>query len=172
MYFVTYVDRVNVSTAAVGFKQDLGLTNTDLGLVFSAFGYPYLVCQIIGGWFSDRFGARWTLTVCGLIWASATIMTGLADGLVSLMAARLMLGLGEGATFPTATRAMASWRQIRLGAGHHPCQRPAGQRHHATAGRSPDRNRVLAGIVLRDRRDQPAVGRRLGLLFPRRSAPA
>jgi MFS family permease len=109
MYFITYVDRVNVSTAAVGFKQDLGLTNTDLGLIFSAFGYPYLVCQIIGGWFSDRFGARWTLTVCGLIWAGATIMTGLADGMISLMAARVMLGLGEGATFPTATRAMASW---------------------------------------------------------------
>jgi MFS family permease len=109
MYFVTYVDRVNVSTAAIGFKQDLGLSNTDLGLVFSAFGYPYLVCQIIGGWFSDRFGARWTLTVCGLIWASATIMTGLADGMISLMAARLLLGLGEGATFPTATRAMANW---------------------------------------------------------------
>ena len=109
MYFVTYVDRVNVSTAAIGFKQDLGLTNTDLGLVFSAFGYPYLVCQIIGGWFSDRFGARWTLTVCGLIWATATIMTGLADGMISLMAARIMLGFGEGATFPTATRAMASW---------------------------------------------------------------
>jgi ACS family glucarate transporter-like MFS transporter len=109
MYFVTYVDRVNVATAAIGFKQDLGLSNTDLGLVFSVFGYPYLVCQIIGGWFSDRFGARWTLTVCGVIWASATIATGFAGGLTSLLLARMLLGLGEGATFPTATRAMASW---------------------------------------------------------------
>ncbi len=109
MYFVTYVDRVNVSTAAVGFKHDLGLSNTELGLVFSAFGYPYLVFQVVGGWFSDRFGARWTLTVCGVVWACATIMTGLVDGLATLLAARVLLGLGEGATFPTATRAMASW---------------------------------------------------------------
>jgi sugar phosphate permease len=109
MYFVTYVDRVNVSTAAVGFKQDLGLTNTDLGLVFSAFAYPYLVFQVIGGWFSDRFGARWTLAICGVIWASATIMTGLVDSLATLIMARMLLGLGEGATFPTATRAMSSW---------------------------------------------------------------
>jgi MFS family permease len=109
MYFITYVDRVNVSTAAAAFKTDFGLSNTQLGLVFSAFAYPYLVFQIIGGWFADRFGARWTLTVCGVVWASATIMTGMVGGIVSLFAARLLLGVGEGATFPTATRAMSSW---------------------------------------------------------------
>jgi MFS family permease len=109
MYFITYVDRVNVSTAAAAFKSELGLSNTQLGLAFSAFGYPYLACQVVGGWFGDRFGARRTLTVCAVIWAVATILTGLVGGLWSLLAARVLLGLGEGATFPTATRAMASW---------------------------------------------------------------
>jgi MFS family permease len=116
MYFITYIDRVNVSSAAAAFKAELGLSNTQLGLVFSAFAYPYLVFQIIGGWFGDKFGARWTLTICGVVWAGATIMTGLAGGLVSLLAARVMLGLGEGATFPVATRAMATWMpEKRLG---------------------------------------------------------
>lgn len=109
MYFITYVDRVNVSTAASAFSKELNLSNTQLGLVFSVFGYPYLVCQVIGGWFGDRFGARRTLTICGLVWALATIATGFAGGLTSLLVARVFLGLGEGATFPTATRAMASW---------------------------------------------------------------
>ena len=109
MYFITYVDRVNVASAAGAFKSELGLSNTQLGLVFSAFAYPYLLFQVIGGWFGDRFGARWTLTICGIVWAAATIMTGLVDGLYSLLAARVLLGLGEGATFPVATRAMASW---------------------------------------------------------------
>jgi len=109
MYFITYVDRVNVATASGAFKTEFGLSNTQLGLVFSAFAYPYLIFQIIGGWFADRFGARWTLTVCGIVWASATILTGMAGGIVSLMMARLLLGIGEGATFPTATRAMSSW---------------------------------------------------------------
>ena len=109
MYFITYVDRVNVSTAAAAFKTDLGLSNTQLGFVFSAFAYPYLVCQVIGGWFGDRFGARRTLIVCGAIWSVATILTGLVGGLYTLVAARMLLGLGEGATFPTATRAMSSW---------------------------------------------------------------
>ncbi|MDB5404373.1 MAG: hypothetical protein QOD93_6395 [Acetobacteraceae bacterium] len=109
MYFITYVDRVNVATASGAFKAEFGLSNTELGLVFSIFAYPYLICQIIGGWFADRFGARLTLTVCGLVWASATILTGMAGGIVSLVMARLLLGLGEGATFPTATRALSSW---------------------------------------------------------------
>ena len=109
MYFITYVDRVNVSSAAEAFKAELGLNNTQLGFVFSAFAYPYLVCQVIGGWFGDRFGARRTLIVCGLTWAVATILTGLVGGLWTMLAARVLLGLGEGATFPTATRAMSSW---------------------------------------------------------------
>jgi len=109
MYAITYIDRVNVSTAASIFKKDLHLTNAQVGLVFSAFAYPYLILQIIGGWISDRFGARLTLTISAIIWATATLFTGLVGGLASMLVARVMLGLGEGATFPTATRAMSDW---------------------------------------------------------------
>ena len=109
MYFITYLDRVNVSTAAAGFGKDFNLGSTAIGLVFSAFAYPYLVFQIIGGWISDRYGARRTLIVCGTIWAGATALTGMATGLVSLLVARLALGLGEGATLPAATTAMSRW---------------------------------------------------------------
>ncbi|WP_087632368.1 MFS transporter [Caballeronia telluris] len=109
MYFITYVDRVNVSTAASAFASELHLSHTEIGFVFSAFAYPYLVFQIIGGWVGDRFGPHRTLAVCAVIWAGATVMTGMAGGFVSLIVARLLLGLGEGATFPTATRAMSNW---------------------------------------------------------------
>ncbi|HEY1997880.1 MFS transporter [Paraburkholderia sp.] len=109
MYFITYVDRVNVSTAAGQFKSELGLSNTQLGFIFSAFAYPYVVFQFIGGWVSDRFGAKRTLIACAFIWAVATTLTGLAGGFYTLIAARLLLGLGEGATFPASTSAMASW---------------------------------------------------------------
>jgi MFS family permease len=109
MYFITYLDRVNVSTAAAGFGKDFNLNKTQIGFVFSAFAYPYLVFQIIGGWISDRFGARRTLIACGIIWAAATALTGMATGLLSLLVARLLLGFGEGATFPAATSAMSRW---------------------------------------------------------------
>lgn len=109
MYFISYIDRVNVSTAAAGFAKDFSLDSTQVGLVFSAFAYPYLVFQIIGGWISDRLGARRTLIACGIIWAGGTALTGMAGGLVSLLIARLVLGLGEGATLPAATTAMSRW---------------------------------------------------------------
>jgi MFS family permease len=109
MYFITYVDRVNIGTAASEIQKELHLSNTQLGLVFSAFAYPYLLFQVIGGWVGDRFGPRRTLFWCGLIWALSTIMTGFVTGLATLFIARVALGFGEGATFPTATRAMQNW---------------------------------------------------------------
>jgi MFS family permease len=109
MYFLTYVDRVNIATAASELKKEFHLSNTEFGLVLSGFAYPYLVFQVIGGWIGDRLGPRKTLVICGAVWALATALTGLATGLFSLMLFRLALGFGEGATFPTATRAMQSW---------------------------------------------------------------
>jgi len=109
MYLILYVDRVNISTAAPLMKADLGLSNTELGLAFSAFAYPYAFFQLVGGWLGDKLGARATLGVSGLIVCAATAATGVVGGLASLFAARLALGIGEGATFPTATRAMAAW---------------------------------------------------------------
>lgn len=109
MYLIFYVDRVNISTAAPLIKADLHLSNTELGLAFSAFAYPYAIFQLIGGWLGDKFGPRRILGLSGLMVCVATALTGLVGGLVSLFAARVALGLGEGASFPTATRAMASW---------------------------------------------------------------
>src|ERR1700679_3606096 len=109
MYLITYVDRVNISTAASEIQKELGLSNTQLGLVFSAFAYPYLLFQVIGGWIGDRFGPRKTLFWCGMIWAVSTIATGFVTSLLTLFIARVALGFGEGATFPTATRAMQYW---------------------------------------------------------------
>jgi MFS family permease len=111
MYFLTYLDRVNITTATASdqFKKEIPLTETQAGLIFSAFAYPYLLFQIGGGWVADKFGPRRALTICGIIWAGATIMTGLVNGLAMLFVARVILGFGEGATFPTATRAMSYW---------------------------------------------------------------
>jgi MFS family permease len=109
MYFLTYIDRVNLATAASSIQKEFSLTNQQLGFALSGFAYPYLVFQVIGGWLGDRLGPRKTLFICGTIWAIATAITGLAVGLWSLMLFRFALGFGEGATFPTATRAMQSW---------------------------------------------------------------
>jgi len=112
MHFILFVDRVNLAAAASVMQHDLGLSNIALGIAFSAFNYAYAPFQLIGGWFADRFGARRTLTVCGVTWSITTIATGAVTGLVSLFAVRLVLGMGEGATLPAVTRALSKWTSL------------------------------------------------------------
>jgi sugar phosphate permease len=112
MHFILFIDRVNLAAAASVMQKDLGLTNIALGIAFSAFNYAYAPFQLVGGWFGDRFGARRTLTVCGLVWSITTIVTGAVTGLASLFAVRLVLGMGEGATLPAATRALSKWTSL------------------------------------------------------------
>ncbi len=57
MYFLYFVDRVSISTAAPLIKADLKISNTQLGLAFSAFAIPYALFQLIGGWIGDRLGS-------------------------------------------------------------------------------------------------------------------
>jgi MFS family permease len=109
MYLILYVDRVNISTVAPLIKADLALSNTQIGLALSAFAYPYAAFQLIGGYLGDKFGARVTLTVSVLIVSVATAATAFVGSLTALFIARVTLGIGEGATLPTATRAMAAW---------------------------------------------------------------
>lgn len=109
MYFLYFVDRVSISTAAPLIKADLKISNTQLGLAFSAFAIPYALFQLIGGWIGDRLGPRLTLAICCAMVGISTALMGAVTGIASLILLRLALGFGEGAGFPTATRAMASW---------------------------------------------------------------
>lgn len=106
MYLVLYIDRVNIATAGPRMMADLHLSNTQFGLAVSAFAFPYAIFQLIGGWTSDRIGARRTLVGCGIIVCLATVATGLVTGLTALVLVRLLLGIGEGAAFPAASRAV------------------------------------------------------------------
>jgi MFS family permease len=110
---ILFVDRVNMATAAPLIKTDLGLSNTQLGLAFSAFAIPYALFQLIGGWIGDKFGPRLTLSACCAMVGLSTILTGAAGGFASLFAVRLALGFAQGAAFPTATRAMSTWIPVR-----------------------------------------------------------
>jgi len=113
LYLILFVNRVNISTAAPLIKADLRLSNTQLGLAFSAFAIPYALFQLIGGWIGDKFGPRLTLSACCAMVGASTMLTGAAAGFASLFALRLALGFAEGAAFPTATRAMSSWIPVR-----------------------------------------------------------
>ena len=109
MYFIMYVDRVNISVAAPAIKAEYKLSNTQLGLVLSAFGYSYALFQIVNGYLGDRLGPRRMLTILGSLWGLGTLLTGQGGGVAALSASRVVVGLGEAGTIPTATLAMSRW---------------------------------------------------------------
>ncbi|SAL20421.1 major facilitator transporter [Caballeronia terrestris] len=112
MYFISYIDRVNIAVAGPIIRQEMGLTSGQLGLVFSAFAYPYAVMQIVGGWLADKYGPKRVLTILSLIWGVATLATGFAGSVAMLVGLRFLLGIGEGGAFPTATRAFTYWMPV------------------------------------------------------------
>jgi ACS family D-galactonate transporter-like MFS transporter len=112
MYFISYIDRVNISIAGPLIRTEMHLSPTQLGLIFSAFAYPYAAMQIVGGLLADRIGPRVVLAVLSALWSLATVLTGLSWGVASLVAFRILVGLGEGGAFPTATRAFTYWMPV------------------------------------------------------------
>ena len=109
MYLILYVNRVNISTVAPLIKADLRLNNTQLGLAFSAFGIPYAVLQLFGGWFGDRLGPRKVIVRIALCWVAFTALTGAAWNFSSLVLFRFLFGMGEAGAFPNIARAGKEW---------------------------------------------------------------
>jgi sugar phosphate permease len=109
MYLITYLDRVNISTAAPAISEEFGFNKITMGAIFSAFGWAYAIFQVPGGWLSDRFGARGVLTVIVTYWSIMTAATAAASGAVSFVVLRFLFGVGEAGAFPGATRAMQLW---------------------------------------------------------------
>jgi MFS transporter, ACS family, D-galactonate transporter len=104
---INYVDRGNLAVAAPILTRELALTNSQLGVLLSAFFWTYAPAQILGGWLSDRFDTRVVLAGGLTLWSIATGLTGLAQGFTTLLLLRVLLGLGECVTFPSCVRLLA-----------------------------------------------------------------
>src|SRR6202521_5995986 len=72
MYLITYLDRVNISTAAPVISKEFGFDKVTMGIIFSAFVWAYAIFQVPGGWLSDRFGARPVLASIVAYWSIMT----------------------------------------------------------------------------------------------------
>jgi MFS family permease len=110
---VAYLDRVCISTAAPAMKSELGISDVEMGYVFSAFTLAYALFEVPSGWLADRFGARLMLTRIVVWWSAMTAATGLAAGFGSLLGVRFMFGVGEAGLFPSMARAYSRWLPAR-----------------------------------------------------------
>ena len=115
---VTYIDRVNISVTARQMMPAFGLTQQQMGGIFSAFVVGYALFQIPGGWLADRWGARIVLTGALMWWSICTALTAVIAvspvaeflGIVgALVLVRFALGLGEAVALPSFNRAIANW---------------------------------------------------------------
>ena len=104
---INYVDRGNLSTAAPLIKDQLHLTNTQAGILLSAFFWTYTPFQPVAGWLAERINPYRTLAIGVAIWSAATALIGVAGGFLSLFALRLLLGMGESAIFPCNAKILA-----------------------------------------------------------------
>lgn len=106
-----YLDRICIAEIAKldQFKQDVSLTETQIGAVLSAFFFAYALAQVPAGWLSDRFGARRMLPTYIAVWSVCTILTGFATGFAMLIAARLIFGFAQAGCYPTAGSLIKRW---------------------------------------------------------------
>ena len=108
--FINYIDRSNLSIAAPLIQKEMYLTDSQMGLLFSAFFWTYSSLQLVGvaGWLSDRFPVGWVFTGSFIVWAGATLATGVLSGFAALFSMRLLLGAGESLAYPCYCRILAS----------------------------------------------------------------
>jgi len=109
LYFITYVDRVNISVAAPLISKQFHLSKVELGAIFAAFSWSYFMFQIPSGMLGDRFGARKVLAGIVIFWSIVDALTGFAWNFSSLIILRFLFGMAEAGAFPNATRAFSHW---------------------------------------------------------------
>lgn len=121
LYLLTFVslvrsmDAVNFSVAAKQIMPEYGLTEVQMGVLYTAFTLGYGLFHIPGGWLGDIVGPRITLTAAILWWSIFTGLTAAAGDMLFLtpfwafLCVRFLIGLGEGAAYPNSNKTIASW---------------------------------------------------------------
>jgi len=101
---INYVDRGNLAIASPMVKNELGLSFAQLGVLLSAFFWTYSLFLPLSGWLVDRFDPKWVMAIGFLLWSGATAITGSLHAFWTLLAARLLLGMGESVAYPSYSR--------------------------------------------------------------------
>lgn len=110
---IAYTDRINLSSALPEIRKSFPLSPETSGILLSAFFWAYTLLQAPAGWIVDRFGMKWPYAAALFVWSAASAVSALVDSLNGLIAARILLGIGESIIIP------ASMRYIRKNFAEH-----------------------------------------------------
>ncbi|WP_426342680.1 MFS transporter [Pseudoduganella sp. S-14] len=112
---INYADRATISIAGPEIKKELGLSAVQMGFIFSAFAWSYVVAQLPGGWLLDRFGSKITYFFSIFLWSAFTLFTGAAGffaggaAVAALFTLRMLVGAAEAPSFPGNSRIASAW---------------------------------------------------------------
>ena len=123
VFFITtlnYADRATLSVTGSAMRGEFGFDAIEMGYIFSAFSWSYVLCQVPAGWLLDRFGARRVYAASILLWSLFTLLqstigwTGSAAAAVTgLFILRFAMGAAEAPAFPANAKVVASWFPAR-----------------------------------------------------------
>ncbi len=109
MYFLCYIDRINVSFAALTMNKDIGLTAATYGFSSTAFYIGYVLCEVPSNLIMDKVGARLWLARIMITWGIASAATAAVIGPNTFLLVRFLLGVGEAGLFPGMILLFTYW---------------------------------------------------------------
>jgi hypothetical protein len=115
-----YADRATLSITGPTMSKEFGFSAVQMGYIFSAFSWSYVLCQVPGGWLLDRFGARRVYGASIFFWSLFTlaqsmvgVWTGIATAVATLFLMRFLVGAAESPAFPANAKVVASWFPVK-----------------------------------------------------------
>ncbi len=116
----SYLQRQGIGIAAERMMPELGLTQVQIGWIMNAFLIAYAIFQVPGALFGQRFGARRTMCLIGVLSVIASIATAAAPAIAAgtflfttLLVARALLGVAHGGLFPVSAGAIRHWYPVK-----------------------------------------------------------
>lgn len=95
LYMINYMDRQVLSVVLEPMKADLGLTDTQAGILQTVFFLSMSVLALPVSFFVDRWSRRKSVGIMAIVWSAATYMTGLGKSFLPVLFARVFVGTGE-----------------------------------------------------------------------------
>jgi len=109
LYFISFLDRVNIGFAALTMNRDLGLTATEFGTGAGIFFFGYILLEVPSNLILDRVGARYWIARIMVSWGFVSAGMALVTGPASFYALRFLLGLAEAGFFPGIILYLSCW---------------------------------------------------------------
>ncbi len=112
IFFITlvnFIDRSAISFVIDPLKKEFHFSDTQFGMILSAFGLGYVLLTAFGGWLVDHWGARLVWPLAAITWSLCVGLLGFAGGFWGFITLRFLLGVTEGPHFPAMSRCISNW---------------------------------------------------------------